>query len=426
LEPSASADQSVGFRILLWRSAAILIERNPAGTGIGTFGVFSAQPGLVTHTKLSHQTYLESAEEASPVAALLLISIGVVWVWSVWRASNGESDDNYPLIAGIAFACIAVLLHSFLDSDLSSYGIGLVLFMLLGTGARRCAEGGSLIGSSRRVALATASMVTLLATTMAYFGIVEALRGQAASSFRTHLLPEARIRLSDLRRIAPWDPEVLSLSTEAGGAPRDRLRFALKAVELSPTTRNLRLLARVQSSDGQFSAALATLNQAVALDPNNLPMLLQRCETLTKAGWKDEYIRALNELIMVETTTAYRIRSMPELVPTETFVARIRLAALTPSTHERIRLLRPAVAGFKLYAAETLPIVFQQSGSAAAYGVDSVGEAKAKMALAESGAARLASDDTLVGDSQGAAAASGDSDLFDLLVNRPEFAPRHR
>ena len=63
------------------------------------------------------------------------------------------------------------------------------------------------------------------------------------------------------------------------------------------------------------------------------------------------------QLIETERTTYFTVRSQPEFIPTQTYVARVFLVKFAPDDKEKIRLLTDAIKGFAQYRATTGPVV---------------------------------------------------------------------
>ena len=421
LNAGAEADQSVGFRKLLWQSAVRLIEHNPLGSGIGTFQYESTKPGLTTQTHFAHQTYLQLAVEASVLAPMLLIVALVLWTRLIFRGGSRLQSSQNVLRASVFASILALGIHSFIDSDLSYYGIGLITFMLLGAGLLLSSDAVApefLPAGFRRGA---AGGVALMAALLLYLGYVEGARATARGSVDAHVFDEASAGLASLRSLAPWDSEVWYLSAQVSQEPNQRLEYAQKAVDLGPSGRNLRLLARTESELGKASDAMGAMERAAEVDPNNLQTLTLLSQIQTLLGKDDDAKKTLHRLIEVENTSYFKIKSLPELVATDTYEARIKLAAAEKDPKAKIELLQPAVDGFKQYLALTIPNVirFAKISDTLTYGGESVRVAKQKLADGESAAKVLADAYRTVGDGGKAALADGDAATFAKPLDLP-------
>ena len=133
ISSGGEAAQSAGFRKLLWSSAIDLVKDRPYGWGMGTFWFESTRPGKVTQTTLAHQTFLQLASEASPIAPIALLAFfGSVVIWGL-RGVRTQSSENQILLVGILGALAVAVAHNFVDSDMYVFGLGGMIFMLCGS-----------------------------------------------------------------------------------------------------------------------------------------------------------------------------------------------------------------------------------------------------------------------------------------------------
>jgi len=420
---STSMDQSVGFRKLLWQSAIKLIESDPVGSGIGTFQYESARPGLVTQTHMAHEAYLQLAEEVSPLALILLVA--AIGYWSILVSKGGSKLDSKQnvLRASVATAVAGVLFHNFVDSNLSYFGIGLSFFMLLGVGLLLSTDAVApefLPTILRRVAITGIAAFTAF---MVFLGFTEGMRAQVRAYLPDHY-NDAQNLLESLRSMTPWDADVYSLSLQSSRTAAEQLQYAKRASELAPSTHNLRMLARVQDVAGLESDARSSLNKVLQKDPNNMLALQMLARIETKSGFDDEAKKTLEKLVDVEQTSYFKIRSLPELVATETYEARIELAMGESGPDSKIKWLPTAIDGFKQYAAHTVQNVIRfakSPGGRMEYGGESVDRAKTKMTEAETAAKELAAAYRAVGNPALASAADADSALFAGVLDSLSF-----
>ncbi len=412
---SASADQSMGFRKLLWQSAFKLIEQNPVGTGINGFQYESARPGLVTQTRLAHQTYLQLAAEVSPLAfALFIGSIGMWW-FLILKAGSKLAPKQNVLRASVAASVSGVLIHSFIDSDLSYFGIGIVFFMLLGVGLLLSTDAVApefLPSILRRVAVVG---VAACAVCLTFLGYVEGMRSEARGHLALAQYNDAQNILQSLRSMAPWDADTFGLSTLSTRSLDERLTYAKEAVALGPSTHNYRTLARVQLDAGKPSEAKDSLQRALQRDPNNMAALTLLAEVSSKSGFDDEAKKALVKLVDVEKSTYFTIRSLPEMVPTETYHARVLLARMETDPQTQIDLMQPAVLGYMEYLNKTVPNVIKFAKAPDGpmdFGGETVEKAKAKLKEAQEAAKLLKELYQRLGAVDRASTANSDEGLF--------------
>jgi O-antigen ligase/tetratricopeptide (TPR) repeat protein len=406
------AEQSAGFRMNLWKGAVQMVAEQPIGYGVGTYRFESARPGVTTQTLLTHNAYLQLATEASLVAPLLLLGAAVLWLVHVCRGSRRLPFEQNMLRAGVIAAVLAVGAHSLIDSDLYYYGVGLTTFMLLGVGLLLASDSVAPenvpVGVRRAGAVGAAGLAVL----MLYAGYVDLQRALLRGSLMGGDVAASRAGATALGTLAPYDGEAWFLRAQAAATPAERRQAMERAAELAPSTRNLRALARLQTEAKELPQAQTTLRRALVRDPNNLLTLLQLARVQTMAGDVDAAEDTYSRLIAVEELPYFRVRSLPELVPTETFEARVEMAARTDDPERRIELLGPAVEGFARYRQITVPRVLMMEAAGTNFGGESAGEAQRKMSVALDAARSLAAAHRSLGDTQAAVEAESQGDLF--------------
>ena len=419
---NASSDQSVGFRKLLWKSAIEITKKNPMGIGIGTFQFESGRPGLTTQTHFAHEAYLQLAAEATLLAPILLFAGLALWSRLLLRGGEKLRSSQNVLRACVFAAILSVVGHSFIDSDFSYYGIGLPVFMFLGLGLLLSSDAVApefLPANFRRLAAAGVGAFTLV---LAYLGYLEAQRAQVRGYIETKGYNQASSILESLRGSAPWDAEVWALSASLEQDQNKKIEYIQHAIDAGPTTRNLRLFARLVK-DKKPSDALGAVKRAVEMDPNNLQTLTLLADLQASIGQDGAAIETLHRLVAVEETDYFKVRSLPELVPTETFGARLKLAMI-PGTQPKdaISLLQPAVTGYKQYLSATVPNIVRfakNPGGPLSYGGESLESTKKTLATATDAAKRLADAYRAVGDTVKAVEADADVAAFGAPLDLP-------
>lgn len=390
-DASATQEQSAGFRMLLWKSAIEVALRHPVGVGIGSYRHWSAEPGLTEQTVLAHNSFLQLAAEGSWVSLLLFVALMVLWGREMYRGARALGVERNLLRAAVVAAAAASLAHGMADSDLWFHGIGVAFFLLLGVGLQLAADasGPELTPGSFRRSLAGATV--LLVGIQAYFAgidrwksrVVHDMGGDPAS---------ARAGAEGLTTWAPSDGEAWALRartlppSEAG----PRLEALSAAARLSPSSRNLRALAEEEERLMRPGSAEDGLRSALRRDPTNLRTLAALRMLLHRQGRLPEAREIAARLVALEGEPVFRIRALPEIVPTETFDARVYLAE---TADDPASLLLPAVAGYARYAATTVPFAVRAAKAGAAIGGATPAEARSVLQRGEAAAAKLATLD---------------------------------
>lgn len=378
-QASGTSEQSAGFRVLLWKTAVELIKDRPAGSGIGTFRYDSARPGLVQQTVFAHQSWLQVAAEASPLALGLLVVMLFFWLVEMFRAARSMPPERNLARASIVAAIVAAAAHSFVDSDLYYFGSGFVFFALLGCGLQLAADGSGpeLLPKNLRH-LAALSCCGLLAVGSIYFGAVDVLKARVRDAFASQDRAGAETTIATLTGLAAQDGEVFAMraATRTGAERIADLRLAAK---LNPTTSNYRALAQAHLDSKEYASASEAIKSALGIDPNNFGALSLLIENAVAQDQTPAAVEAARRLVSVEETPYFKIRSLPELIPTDTYSARLFLARQATTPQERIEWLQPALDGFVQYANTTVPRVKLMAPEGIPFAGESLPEARAKL-----------------------------------------------
>lgn len=399
-----TGEQSAGFRSMLWKGAAQIIQKRPIGYGAGTYRYESTRSGLNTQTTFAHQSFLQLGVESSILAPLLLITAGLLWIRLVFRGWSKLPPERKLLQSTVLASVFAVVAHSMVDSDLYYFGLGMCFFALMGLGlllsADAVAPEFSPKGMRAFVALGTVGVLALGFFT----GGLELNRAGVRTSIQEMNYPAALAGATALTQQAPMDGEAWYFLSQLTASPDEQLRYAERATEFSPSPRNFRYVARLLASRSRYPEALVNLRYALQRDPNNLPALTQMAQIQESSGDQAGATETYRKLVAIEETPYYKVRSIPELVPTDTFIARIKLAA-TAQEKEKISLLAPAVEGFRRYLAMTVPLI--KRNAPRDFGGETKEVGKRKMDMAAAAARDLAAAYRAVGDTAGATEVEG-------------------
>lgn len=354
---SSNGAQSMKFRENLWRSSVQLIQENPMGYGFGTFSFYSAKPGLTTQTQLAHESYLQIAVEANPLAAIAFVVFLLFCAFEMLRSSRKLPEPQNLLRAGIFAALFASCIHNAIDSDFYQMGIGLSFFILLGVGLQLASDAvvpEFIPGFARMTEL----VVGVVATGFLFFAAIVQLSIE-------NVLNDLQVQSSDLisdsqslRSYAGWDPRVWYATFQTAQSAGEAEENLQRSLALGPEQRVYRTLAQLQAQQGHYDDANATLVRALRDDPNNL-FTLKALLDLQKKMPNGNVQRIAQRLVDIEKTDYFNIRALPEIVPTETYEARLVLSDYLPSPLNQVYDLRPAIDGYLVYAKMTVPMILK-------------------------------------------------------------------
>ncbi|HRJ26899.1 MAG TPA: O-antigen ligase family protein [Fimbriimonadaceae bacterium] len=383
-----NSEQSGRFRKLLWQTSIDLIQAAPLGTGLNTFQFESGSPGRVTPTYMAHQSYLQLAAEAGIVTLVLFLGIGVLWLREMLRGARKLPPDRSLLRAGILAAVAASAAHSLVDSDWYYFGCGFIFFLLLGLGLQ-------LSNDATSPELAPRSMRWVLMTSVAAVGTLSLLFGwhEAQKSLILGRLPDlaAFEEMKELPDGGDGEWVYLQATWSRRMGMQSDLEYQ-RAAQLAPSLRHLRAWARVQIERREFPGAESTLRSALKNDPNNLATLAALLELYQAQQSTAQIQETAQRMIEVEKTSTYQVRSLPELIPTETAWARGVLAEFESDRSRRAQLLQEALEIYQRYHKVTVPRILQatRAGLEGGFAGESLEDARQNLRQGQMIASRLA------------------------------------
>jgi len=412
-----TAEQSATFRLNLWRSTLALIKLRPfTGYGLGSYAVESSRSGRVTPTVLAHETYLQLGAECGVLPLLLFLYCGCAWFKAVWRGQSELPTGQRLQLAAVIAAVTALLAHSLIDSDLYYYGIGVVFFMLLGVGLLLASDAVTpeLAQSKARVFVGAGSIgLLILLIVSAYIDTQKAfIKQDLAKQNRQDM--EADV--AAIGWTSGFDGETDYYSALLAQGP-EQINELKQALALAPSPRYGRALSDAQLRAGQTTGAVASLLDALDYDPNNLPALLRLAKLYQTTGDTDKAVETAQRLVRVEKSPYFTARSLPEIVPTETYLARIEILAPNSSApKQKADYLAEGVRGIAHYLKETVwrIVQSQKGGDTQPLVYGSAEEAQEILATGAAAAIEAAKLYRTMGDAKDAAEMEADAPLLVL------------
>jgi O-antigen ligase len=380
-QAAKTQDQSAGFRVLLWRSAASLALERPQGFGIGTFQYESPRPGLVPATYFAHQTWLQAAAETGLAGLLALVAFFTVSGRAALTGARSLPSRRRVLLASVAASLVGAVANGFVESNLYYFGTGVAVFALIGSALLLGSDGATPEMSPPPFRAGIVAAVSVF-----FFG------GWSLLAYSEISRSQALARMSQGEGAAPpllpWDADWWHMASLSARDPEQRLDAARCAAQWQPSPRMLRNLARILASHGRAGEAAATLRHALRRDPRNLRTLLQLSLLYEQEGDAAQAKAFAERAVAVEQTPVFRTRALPDLVPTETFDARLVLARHERDPAVRARLLSEACRGYLQFVAVTGPQImrFERGGAPSGFlGLSSEDLVRARTKAKEAG-----------------------------------------
>ncbi len=354
---SKSGDQSSQFRLNLWKGTPPIIRAFPAGAGLGTYRYYSAKSGLTTQTVLAHESFLQYAVECSIFAPLVLTAFYLVWLIRMLRPWKTLPMNQNVLRASVLCAVLSILLHSLLDSDFFFFGIAFLVAILVGIGILLAGDSVSPEFTPRT----TRGLVGFVAAgaflLLLWLGQNQLTNASMLAALQTRNTAGVQSLLPSIESRASFDAEASKLMISASENASDRAKYIMQTAELAPSTSNLRAAARQCDETSASAKAKMYVERALDLDPNNPNSLRLLAEIQGRMQLEDMRLSTLRRLVATEETIYFKTRSLPEVVETGTYEARVLLAEKSNSAAEKVSLLGPAVKGFAEYRDTTVPFV---------------------------------------------------------------------
>ncbi|MEW5883352.1 MAG: O-antigen ligase [Armatimonadota bacterium] len=369
LAAGEEAEQSVAFRRQVWADTADMVSEKPIfGFGIGAYAPEFKRFSQVQAPALAHNTYLQLAAEAGVPALLLFLTFGVVFLVCAGRRHAGEAPERAFLRAGCVGAVLAAGANAAVDSTFSIFGYGLVFFTVVAIALLLSADGAQPEKAplnSRAIAhalpAAAAAGYLLVAFLSAHYVSLARERFPSAPHEGFDLLSRAeRIAVADP---APYEArgQFLRVSNNLEGAAA----CWQTAARISPTPSRWAEVARIRRLLGTTDAALSAAQAAINAEPANPKWRALKLAILRDSGQAEEAIDVAQNMVRMERTLFFTLRSLPWLVELSTVEARIFLADLALERGDRqaeAEQLEGAYELLRAYRRSTVPELLRQTG----------------------------------------------------------------
>jgi len=352
--------------------------------------------------------------EVFPTKTLMigaLFGVALVWLYvELFRKPANLAMPQNMLRAAIIAAVVGMLFDNMLESGLYSYGVGVCAFLIMGVGLVQAADGVApeFIPKVPRILAGVAA--ALAAFFVLHAGVVEMYRSrvrderQTANSLGiqstegTQALELANSNADAALNVIPFidqaDGETWRLKASLEPSYIQRLEDLKKAADLHPNSRNLRAVGDAEVTSGSLDEAIPYYTRALTYDPNNLLTLSRLLATYDQSGQPERAMEIARQTVAVESTPYFEVRSLPEIIPTESYDAHFYIGARTADLNVRAQEMEKAIAGYKQYLVSTYPMLLEMARSDptnpdASYGGESLPLARSKMRVAASYAEKL-------------------------------------
>ncbi|GIV02786.1 MAG: hypothetical protein KatS3mg015_1616 [Fimbriimonadales bacterium] len=357
-------EQSLAFRNQVWSDTLFMIEERPLlGFGPGTYGTEFKRYSQVQAPVFAHNAYLQIAAESGVPAVLLLLVVFVVGLYAIIVRNPAQSPERALLRFGCAASLVVLGANAFVDSTLSVFGYAIAAFTILPVGLLLSADGAQAEKvplANRIFALAIPSVAAGLYLFLAFVSIQTATSAYASA--------QRSGAWSSPPRLAPLDPVPYDLEGRfrmEQGKPKQALTPLLRAKALDPTPARHAALAEALELTGEHKGAVRELLYAHEAEPANPRWLATLLRIEQAAGHTQDAEKVANDLVAMEGSLFFRLRSLPWLVELSTLDAHLFLAdraAQKGDRAEQIKQLRAAYDLLRDYRLKTTPELLRQTG----------------------------------------------------------------
>jgi len=344
ISATRSESHSGGFRIYTWKGTAGMAEANPInGTGLGTFEIAYPKYALVGFTKLAHNSYLQLAAEAGPLAAIALIVLLGSSTLPLGRMLIRKQAGNIPNIwmpeaglmaSGLIGGAAASMARNLVDSDWYITAIGISFWAVLGMVVASTDSGRVRPAAPRGLALFI-GLIGLVVLGLAAMLAGEMFIARGNSLWRHD--PESAIRC--YRQAAKLDPLSAEFHQRIGGAYLSLAKgsgdealangaeLELKtAIRLEPgSAKSYYQLGKVYEFYPKNEDAIAAFSRALDRSPNAPEVMYALANRYVKSDRAEEALAVWKRMVALEDSPFERVKAAPELVQPEYIFAHIAL-----------------------------------------------------------------------------------------------------
>jgi O-antigen ligase/tetratricopeptide (TPR) repeat protein len=360
------AEQSFAFRRQVWTDTSDMIAERPLlGFGVGAYAPEFKRFSQVQAPVLAHNSYLQLAAEAGVPAVLLFLGFGILYLLHVSRRHPGEASGRALLRSGCAGAAFAAGANALVDSTFSIFGYGFVFFVIVAVGLVLSADGAQ---PEKAPLNSRAIGHTLPAAGAAAYLVIGFLSAHLVATARAQQSSDAATKLIALAaRLAPADPGPMEARAQwlAERSPVVAAACWQHAARLSPTPSRWAEAAKLHHRTNNVDEALAAARAAIQAEPSNPRWRAIELQILRDTGRMEEAAEVAENMVRMENTLFFALRSLPWLVELSTVEARIFLADRARERGDlqaEAEQLEGAYRLLRAYRLSTLPELLRQTG----------------------------------------------------------------
>lgn len=361
LTPTAEAEQSIQFRLQLWKDSWELIKKSGyMGVGLGAFGASFTQVSKTEGSLLAHNAYLQWGAETGLLGLIAMLTLALFWFFHVLTPHPAAPWETHVMKAGIVSSILSGGANGFIESNLSFFGFSLTVFALLGMGLLMSPDS----VRSERIPIPMRIFPWTLIAFIAAWVLVNRAASDIYLSAARHAYaqqdPNLALKLSEKARSFPvTSPRLLSFYARAlfgSGKHSEALQVALTATEQYPSPFTFADLGQIYALLGNDTLAEQALKQAIDLAPHH-PRWKRTLFDFYKQNKKTKQAEKMaQELVAMEDSLFYKLRALPQFINTDTVDAHLYLADLAKNKADvksETLHLEKAFAILKKYAEKT-------------------------------------------------------------------------
>ena len=322
-----SENHSTMFRVYAWKSTLQMIEARPIlGHGPGSFPSAYTQFAQAGYTRSSHESWLQIAAESGVPSLLFLLGALVL---ALRNGAVQLKTARWPIAAGAIGALCAMLVHGFIDAGWGIFSIALAVMVILAL-----LDENEIWENENAPRLNVGWLLLMLPLALgASYGMqaqsAENLSYQSDELLKTGNRSAALNAAQAATENAPLDARAWANLGQMRIQNNDRdgaIAAYRKAHDLQPTKASHVLrLAQLLDVGGAEKMAEEWYNRAIALDPRDIGLRIQRAEWLEKQGRNAEALRDYERVVQSAREPYGRYPAIPEIVDLDFNRARLKL-----------------------------------------------------------------------------------------------------
>ncbi len=370
LAPTAEAEQSVQFRIQLWKDTWELVKKSGyMGVGLGAFGANFPKVSKTEGSLQAHNAYLQWCAETGLIGLLALTGLALFGFFHLLTPHPAAPWEVHVMKAGIIASFLSAGANGFVESHFSFFGFSLTLFALLGMGLLMSPDGvrTERIPLPLRVfpwtTVAVFSALVLISRAGSDVYLASARRAYSQGDYALALAHSEKARffpITSSRLFSVYARALLGM-----GRQGEALSAFQNATQQYPSAFTFADLGQAYALLGHDALAEESFKKAIEWSPHHPRWRKILFEFYKERHRIQEAEKTAQELVAMENSLFYQLRALPQFINTDTVDAHLFLADLAHNRADREKEIQHREKAFtilKEYAEKTYQELLRLTG----------------------------------------------------------------